>query len=141
MTGPPPRDWDRELADIDRMIAKAPAPVPGPRAAPAPPVSRPPAPRGTALGTWLRVGLGVALAAAVTQWPYGQACGTRLFVYLGVVGMVVLAGLWGAGTTWGRRHGFAHVVSLLVMLWGLFLAAAAVLPRIGYARDALPWFC
>lgn len=142
---PPPRDWDKELAQIDKLIASQPAPVP------APPVpGRVPPPAGSGVpsrsrdrtwATWLRVLLGVLLAAAMTQWPYGHSCGLRLFVFLGAVGVVSVAGLWGALSSWRRRMGLAHTVSLLVLGWGLALAAGAVLPRIGYARTALPWLC
>ena len=44
-------------------------------------------------------------------------------------------------STWKRRMGLAHTVSLLVILWGLGLGAAVVLPRIGYAKVAATWFC
>ncbi|MEZ4456781.1 MAG: hypothetical protein R2882_09565 [Gemmatimonadales bacterium] len=87
------------------------------------------------------MGLGVVLAAAMTQWPYFHACGTALFVYLGAVGVVGLSGVWGMVTSWRQRIGLAHVVSLLVFLWGLGLAAAVVLPRIGYAKGVAAWVC
>lgn len=152
-----PRDWDKELAEIDKLIARGPASVPAPRSAsgpgpaPAPrgpaaaPASAPPASRAAAagdfLGTWVRVLLGLTVAAAVTVWPYPSACGLNLALYLGAVGMVVVAGAWGAAASWRRRRGFAHVLSLLVLLWGLAVAAREVLPRVGYARDAKTWAC
>jgi hypothetical protein len=37
--------------------------------------------------------------------------------------------------------GLAHVVSLGVLLAGLILAAAIVLPRSGYARVSATWMC
>lgn len=147
-----PRDWDKELADIDKIIAGTPpaklAPPSGGAAAAAP-VSRAPsgAPSGGSvarrdrLATWFRVGLGVALGAAMTQWPYFHACGTALFLYLGASGVVVLSGLWGAMTAWRRRMGLAHVMALLVTLWGGVLVAGIVLPRIGYAKGAAVWWC
>lgn len=151
MTGPP-RDWDKELAEIDRIMAKPPAPAPGtPAKAPGPrplpagsgpagPVTPPPA-RGSALSTWFRVLLGVVLAGAMTQWPYGTACGPTLFLYAGASAVVVLAGLWAAAASWRRRMAAAHVLSLMVALWGLALVAAIVLPRIGYAKADASWFC
>jgi hypothetical protein len=35
----------------------------------------------------------------------------------------------------------AHTLSLLVLLWGLVLAAREVLPRTGYARHVRTWSC
>jgi hypothetical protein len=37
--------------------------------------------------------------------------------------------------------GLAHSIALLVTLWGLVMAGAAILPRIGYARTAAAWWC
>jgi hypothetical protein len=146
------RDWDKELAAIDKVMAKAPA-APGKPAAlpPAGSGSQPPARsqaaavatvgRSAALFTWVRVLLAVLVAAAMTQWPYLHDCGTSLFLYLGAVGGVILAGLWSSVTSWQRRMGLAHSIALLVTLWGLLLAGQAVLPRIGYARAIAHWWC
>lgn len=144
-----PRDWDKELAAIDKVIARAPAgaapPVPaasGGGSAPA--RSGAAAPAGGRLGTfttWLRVLLGLALAVGMTQWPYPNACGLNLAVYLGAIATVVTAGLWSSVSSWRRRLGLAHTLSLLVLLWGFVLAAREVLPRIGYARHARTWSC
>jgi hypothetical protein len=143
-----PRDWDKELADIDKVIAKSPAPVPGARAAAPVPQGgggRMTAPssggRFPVFTTWLRVGLGLLLAVAITQWPYHNACGINLAVYLGAIITVVVAGIWSSITSWQRRLGFAHFLSLLVLLWGLALTAREVLPRVGYARHARSWSC
>jgi hypothetical protein len=141
----PPRDWDKELAEIDRMIARMPA-RPATQGAPAPPAAPAPSPGPgvSALGaftTWLRVALGLLLAVGITQWPYPNACGLNLAVYLGAIGGVVVAGVWSAITSWQRRLGWAHTLSLLVTLWGLVLLAREVLPRIGYARTAAAWWC
>jgi hypothetical protein len=148
-----PRDWDKEMAEIDKVIAKAPAPTQVPAKAgggqaPAPrqsggPAPVPPASRKAAFGTWLKVLLGAVLGAAMTQWPYANACGVGLFLYLGAAGVVVVAGLWGALSSWNRRLGLAHVLSLLVTLWGLTLVTAVALPRLGYVQVRPPatWFC
>jgi hypothetical protein len=141
----PPRDWDKELAEIDRAIARMPArsardAAPAPRAVTGPAAL----PRGGTLGTlttWLRVVLGLALAVGITQWPYPNACGLNLAVYLAAIGGVVVAGLWSAVTSWQRRLGWAHTLSLLVVLWGLTLFARELLPRLGYARTTAAWFC
>ena len=148
-----PRDWDKEMAEIDKVIAKAPAAAPVPAKAgggqsPAPrqssgPAPAPPSSGKAALGTWLKVLLGALLGGAMTQWPYANECGVGLFIYLGAAGVVVIAGLWGALSSWNRRMGFAHVLSLLVTLWGIGLVTAVALPRMGYVQVRPPatWFC
>ena len=157
MTGP--RDWDRELADIDRLIEKMPAkppveqPAGAPRAPGAPP-TRPgtmlPGPgagpgrraaRGQVLGTWLVVLMVVALGAFLPFWPYVNECGRGLFGYLGAVAVVVLGAVWCAGLTWRNRRPVAHLLSIVALLWGLALAAERILPRIGYAADSATWMC
>jgi hypothetical protein len=54
---------------------------------------------------------------------------------------VVGAGVWGMLASWRRRLGVAHVVALLVTLWGVGLVAAELLPRLGYAKDTATWSC
>jgi hypothetical protein len=148
-----PRDWDKELAEIDKLMSNQPALPAGssapakaqapPRVAPAAsaPVAGPVIARKAKFGTWLQVLLGLVLGAAMTQWPYAHQCGTGLFLYLGAAGLVTLAGLWTALGTWHRRMGLAHALSLAVALWGFLLIGAEVLPRIGYARVAATWMC
>lgn len=142
-----PRDWDKELAEIDKLMSNQPAALPAPAgskaqpARPAAPVPPPAATGKAAWGTWLRVLLGVLAGAALTQWPYARQCGLGVLLYLGAVGVVTLAGLWGAVAAWRKRMGLAHAIALLVMLWGLILAAAVVLPRTGYARATANWLC
>jgi peptidoglycan/LPS O-acetylase OafA/YrhL len=146
MTGP--RDWDKELADIDRAIERMPAPPPeriGPGGVappgPAPrPALAPATPREVAT-TWLRVLLAAVLAAALPFWPYPNGCGPGLVLYLAAAAMVVLAGMWAATVSWRRRRPWAHVIALLVVLWGLGLVATQVLPRVGYARHVARWTC
>ncbi|HLB54391.1 MAG TPA: hypothetical protein VJK71_04735 [Gemmatimonadales bacterium] len=140
MTTPPPRDWEKEMAEIDRLIAKQPVVPP---ARPAVQPSSLPAVRGrhAALTAWLRVLLGVAVAAGMTQWPYAHGCGFQLYLYLAAAGVVVLAGLWGMITSWKRRLALAHVVSLGVTLWGAALAGRVILDRTGYVKQPLSWIC
>jgi len=142
MTGPT-RDWDKELADIDKIIASSPqavpegkAPAPAPRGGPPAPVSK-----RDAVGGWSRVLLGAVAAVGASFWPYAHACGVGLWLFLGVAGTVVVAGVWGMIASWRRRLGLAHVVALLVTLWGVGLVAAELLPRLGYARDVATWSC
>lgn len=149
-----PRNWDKELAEIDKLLAKGPAPAPPAAARPAaglptaPPAGQPQraAPvatsaRGTVLGTWLRALSGVVLAGAMTQWPYAHACGAPLLLYTGASAAVVLAGSWGGQASWRSRIAAAHIVSLVAVGWGMGLLAAILLPRIGYAAEALTWWC
>jgi hypothetical protein len=62
-------------------------------------------------------------------------------VYLGAVAVVAVAGLWGAVAAWRRRMPAAHTVALIMVGWALALAAAVILPRVGYARAAASWWC
>ena len=138
------RDWDRELADIDKVIARQPAQVPGAPAGPPGLAARAgPGPGGrlAAITTWLRVLLGLALAVGITKWPYPNACGLNLAVYLGAIITVIIAGLWSSITSWQRRLGLAHTLSLVVLLWGTILASREVLPRVGYAKQVRTWSC
>jgi hypothetical protein len=146
--GAGPRDWDKELAQIDKLMAAgggagppAPAPVPAPaprdRASAAAPVPRP---RGV-LFTWLRLLLGLALGVAITQWPYVRGCGIPLFGYLVAVAGVIVAGLWSTVSSWRTRSALAHVLSIALFSWGAVLAARELLPRVGYAKVAATWFC
>ncbi|MEO8452904.1 MAG: hypothetical protein ABI647_24155 [Gemmatimonadota bacterium] len=148
MSADQPRDWDKELAQIDKLMGKpgaAPAQLPAPagKGAPRPALPAPAAAvsRRETLTTWARVALGIALAAGMTQWPYFHACGWELYGYLAAIGVTTLAGLWGATASWRRRMGLAHTLSLLVMLAGGILAAREVLPRIGYTKYSAIWMC
>ena len=142
MTGP--RDWDKDLAAVDKAIESWKATTPGtsPSSTKAAPVVVAGAePRKGAMATWLRVLLVLAFAIAVPFWPYPRECGINLFLYLGVTTLLVVAGLWGAANSWNRRLGTAHVLSLLTVVWGLALVAAEVLPRVGYAAHQSRWMC
>jgi hypothetical protein len=138
-----PRDWDRELADIDRVIAKqgsAPAPV-GPATPRAPaPTAVPPRRRSVAL-TWFWVLLALAMGVALLLWPYQYACGLQLFFFLGAAGVTAVIAVLAAVASWSHHRALAHVLSLLVLLWAGFVAAREVLPRVGYARTSLTWTC
>ena len=148
-----PRDWDRELSDIDRVIAKqGSAPSTGP--APTPAIARPAGPvapggpvgpvpvrrRSVAL-TWFWVALAVALAVALGIWPYRRECGLQLFFYLGAAGVAVVVGLLAALASWSHRRGVAHVLALLTLVWAGVVVTHEVLPRIGYAKVDRTWTC
>jgi len=143
-----PRDWDREMAEIDKVIAKGgavgPAPVPAARsagAAVAPAGAGVAVSRKQALTTWIRALLGIVLVGGILQWPYAHRCGLGLVLYLGASGTVVVAGLWTMVVSWRRRQGWAHTVGVLTLLAGLGLVAMAVLPHLGNAKVTLPWLC
>ena len=145
-----PRNWDKELADVDRVIEQQ-----GPQGAPPalPPGSSPSPARipvgtvapgvakGSVAKTWFWVGLAVLLAAALPLWPYGKSCGLQLFFYLGAATLALLAGATGAVHSWRTRRGLAHLVSLLVIVVAGVMGAREVLPRIGYAAEAATWLC
>jgi hypothetical protein len=143
----PPRDWDKELAKIDRAMAATPpvpAGTPAARGAAAPAALVPPP---AAVGararaaTWFRVLLTVALAVALPLWPYAHACGTGLWLYLAAVSVTGLSAVWAAFSAWRRRQGLAHLLALLAVAWVLVLGAREVLPRTGYARITAAWTC
>lgn len=154
------RDWDKELARIDKQLEslsdeallpadkeKGATPRPS-AAAPAAPsvVTGRPAPGNTAatgtpqqertrtLGVMLRLLLAGALGIGMMFWPYKAACGLDLLGYLGAVSLVSLAGAWSAVWSWRHRSARAHVIALALVGWGIALAAVEVLPRIGYAQ-------
>lgn len=84
-------------------------------------------------GAGARLILVFALFAALALWPYANQCGWGLFSYVGVEGVIVAGGLWVAITTWRYRLPRMHALSLVIVLIGLALVAADVLPRTGYA--------
>ena len=157
-------DWDKELAKIDKQLASMsdadlvaeparPALPAGKGAKPparqsaAVPDSAPSAP-GSRAATWAlygRIGLSVALGVGMMFWPYDARCGAGLTLYLGAVAAVVVSGIWSAVWSWKHRASRLHVLSLLIVVWGLVLGSLDVLPRVGYAKVTLPhqasWAC
>jgi hypothetical protein len=93
------------------------------------------------IGVWARVLLGLALGVMMGAWPYLTTCGLPLAGYLGAVVTVILSGAWAASAAWRYRAGFAHVVSLIIMFYGILLAGSELLPRTGYAVDRATWGC
>jgi len=135
-----PRDWDKELAAIDRVIERAPAGPAGTPAA-APRDAGAPVARGAARRVWVRLVPVLALAAALPFWPYARACGIGLALYLGAVATLLGAGAWAAASAWRHRRPVAHVLALGAIAWGGVLAAQEALPRVGYARVTAVWTC
>ena len=94
------------------------------------------------IGVWARVLLGLTVGVMMgAGWPYPRACGMPLAGYLGAVVTVILTGAWAASAAWRYRASLAHIVSLVILFYGIVLAAAELLPRIGYAVDHAVWQC
>jgi predicted anti-sigma-YlaC factor YlaD len=143
-------DWDAELKKIDKQLesmsdsALIPAPAKG-----APPAAKAQvaAERATTRtwGAFLRLALATALGVGILFWPYAHRCGAGLAGYLIAISAIVAGGVWSSVWTWRHRTARAHVLSLLLVLWGLVLGAIELLPRSGYAMpDAdrpLGWTC
>ena len=93
------------------------------------------------VGTAGRFVLVFALATAINFWPYGHACGFGLFTYMFAELLIIVGGLWTVAWTWQHRMVRGHAVAMVMVLWGIALVAAQVLPRVGYAADAAKWWC
>jgi hypothetical protein len=159
----PERNWDAELAKIDKQInsmsdddlVRGPAPVApavasargGVQAGGQPAMAAKALPAGsdrrTLIGVVIRVGLALGLAVGLPLWPYGTHCGSPLFGYLAAVVVALAAGTWAAMSTWRARMARTHVAALGITAWIAVLAAREVLPRVGYATDAqrTQWIC
>jgi len=144
-----PSSWDKEMAKIDKQLesmsdeALLPA---KPNAGPAARAEAQAVQQSTStLGVMVRLLLATALGVGMAFWPYEARCGAGLFGYLGAVGVLMAAGAWSAVWSWRHRSARAHLLSLLLVLWGGVLAAQEVLPRTGYAipTEAHPasWMC
>ena len=150
------RDWDKEMAEVDRLLKKLPAadPTLG-RSSGGEPTVRKPAAAGSGwssgggapsardrFGTWAKVALGVLVGIGIAPgvWPYSHGCGLRLMFYLLGVTTVIAAGLWASVSSWKRRLGFAHLVSQILIIWGILLMTREVLPRVGARAETL-WLC
>jgi len=157
MTGP--RDWDKEMAEIDKLLAKgdggkpappasAALPVPqgsAPQARPAAAVVQAPAVRVTRgrdlAAVWFRTLIGAVGAAALPFWPYSKTCGLMFYLYLLGVAGVTAAGIWAMRGAWTHRRGVALVGGLLVLIAGLGFAAIEILHRTSFAATRLGWIC
>ncbi|HZI21985.1 MAG TPA: hypothetical protein VFD76_05695 [Gemmatimonadales bacterium] len=151
------RDWDKEMAEVDRLLKKLPYAEPSlrtPTHGSDPTVKRAGVPHGTAshleasgpgggrLGTWIRVVLGVLVGIGVAPgvWPYTHGCGLRLIFYLTGVCTVIAAGLWSSVSSWKRRLGAAHVIAQALIIWGVLLLTGEILPRVSAHATAV-WLC
>lgn len=146
----PTRDWEKELAKIDKQLEslsdEALLPEPAPKGGKSPAAGGGARGEGEAaparaeerrttstLGVMARLVLSVALGVGMVFWPYPVRCGGGLALYLTAVGVLIAAGIWSSVWTWRHRSAKAHVLSLLIILWGGVLGAREVLPRVGYA--------
>jgi len=144
------RDWAKELSKIDRQLESVSDEALFPARSAATPAAKAEATaKQSRTATWgvvLRLLLATALGVGVLFWPYDARCGLGLAGYLGAVGAVAVGGVWSAVWSWRHRAGRAHVLSLLLALWGIVLAAQEILPRTGYANPAVAdrpvtWSC
>lgn len=88
-----------------------------------------------AVGAWTRLFLVVALAGALSFWPYARSCGVGLYGYVGAECAVAVGGVWVAMYSWRRRAAWAHSAAFVTMLAGFTLVGLDVLPRVGYAKQ------
>jgi hypothetical protein len=132
-------DWDAQLKKIDKQLesmsdsALIPA---APKSAPAAARAEVAAERATTRtwGAFLRLALATALGVGILFWPYPTRCGFGLAGYLVAVTAIVAGGVWSSVWTWRHRTARAHVLSLLLVLWGMVLGGIELLPRVGYAK-------
>ncbi len=138
-------DWDKEMAKIDKQLESITDDqlLPTPKNAPPTIKEKVSVERAetSTLGVFLRLLLAVALGVGIVFWPYGARCGLGLAAYLGAVSALLVAGAWTSWWSWKHRSAKAHVLSLLLVLWGLVLGTSEVLPRIGYAKVGAAWVC
>ena len=132
-------NWDEELKKIDKQLegmsdsALIPAPAKGAPAAAKAAVAA----QRENTRTWpafLRLALATALAVGILFWPYPSSCGVGLAGYLAAISVVTVGGLWSSVWTWRHRTARAHVLSLVLVAYGLILGAMEILPRTGYAK-------
>ena len=92
-----------------------------------------------------RLLLVASLVVALQWWPYGASCGPSLAGFLAAVSLVAVGGLWAGWYSWRHRLAIHHVLAMLLVVTGLALVAAQVLPRLGYATvvgvEATSWTC
>ena len=143
------KNWDKELARIDKQLESMADETLLPTSAAATPEAkaevRAQQSRTRTLGVLARLTLAVGLGVGMLFWPYDARCGFALAGYLAAVVVVIASGGWSAIWSWRHRSPRAHLLSLLMVLWGLTLGAVEILPRTGYAKPApgrpTTWFC
>ena len=130
------RDWDAEMRKIDQQLASIPSQASQPARGQPQGGGTAPQPQGrpetSTFGVMARLGLACVLGVAIYFWPYGARCGIGLAGYLGAVTTLIVAGVWSSIWTWRHRAAKAHMVSLLLLTWGLVLLGFASLYREGF---------
>lgn len=141
-------DWNRTLREIEREYdGLPPTPSPGSlKAKKAAEEAARAAARRRSDGFWVfpRLVPVLALSAGILFWPYDARCGLDLAGYLGAVAAVALGGAWLAAATWRCRMPVVHTLAMLIVAWGLVMAAREALPRVGYAKpdaERATWTC
>jgi hypothetical protein len=143
------KNWEQELAKIDKQLESMADETLLPSAAATTPEHKAEikAKQGKTrtLAVLIRLTLSVALGVGMLFWPYDARCGLGLAVYLLSVLVVVGSGVWSGIWSWRHQSPRAHVLSILIVLWGLTLGAGEILPRTGYARPdperPMTWLC
>jgi hypothetical protein len=143
------KNWDKELARIDKQLESMADEALLPTSAASSPEGKAAIKaqqgRTRTLGVFLRLTLAVGLGVGILFWPYEHRCGLALAGYLGTIALVTGSGVWSAIWSWRHRAPRAHILSLLITLWGLTLGAIEILPRSGYARvdpvRPVTWLC
>jgi hypothetical protein len=143
------KNWEKELARIDKQLESMADEALLPSSAAATPEAKAEVKaqqkRTRTLGVLARLTLAVLAGVGMLFWPYDARCGLGLAAYLVAVGIVIGSGVWSAIWSWRHRSPRAHVLSLLLVLWGLTLGAVEILPRSGYARPEpgrpTTWLC
>ncbi len=131
------RDWDAELKKIDKQMERVSDEAMFPSKGAATPQAKAAVTEQqrttSTFGVFARLSLATALGVGMFFWPYAARCGLGLAAYLASVLALVVAGTWSSVWTWRHRSSKAHILSLLLVLWGLVLGAIDILPRTGYA--------
>jgi hypothetical protein len=143
------KNWEKELAKIDKQLESMADETLLPSASATTPEAKADIKamqrKTRTLGVLARLMLSVALGVGMLFWPYEARCGFGLAVYLTSVLVVIGSGVWSAIWSWRHQSPRAHILSLLIVLWGLTLGAVEILPRSGYARPdperPLTWLC
>jgi hypothetical protein len=143
------KNWEKELAKIDKQLEAVADEALLPSAAATTPEAKAEikAKQRTTrtLGVLARLTLAVLFGVGILFWPYDARCGLGLAAYLVAVLAVTSSGVWSAVWSWRHHSPRAHILSLLITLWGLTLGAVEILPRAGYARPTpdrpTTWLC
>jgi hypothetical protein len=68
------------------------------------------------------VGLAAIYSVSMTFWPYPKTYVLGMVLYLLSLGLLVVAGAWGARLSWDGRLGGAHTIAIGTVVWSILLA-------------------